>query len=81
MELTLTVSNLLKQRKEGGKRERGMSCGRWVRESRTSIHLCQGQREERGEKKGLGEGVWGAGRGGANEAPNHVLHLRVILGV
>ncbi len=33
------------------------------------------------EKKGLDGGVWGAEGEGPNGAPNHILHLRVILGV
>lgn len=53
----LTVSSLLKHRegwKRGGTRgktERGMICRRWAKESHTSIHLCQGRREERGRRK------------------------------
>lgn len=53
----LTVSRLLK-RWEGGKKEgtgekteRGMICGHWAKESHTSIHLCQGWREELERRK------------------------------
>lgn len=38
-------------------------------------------REGRARKrKGLDGGAWGAEGERANEAPNHILHLRVILG-
>lgn len=54
-----------------------MICGRWAKESHEGIHLCQDEREERG----LDGGVRGAEGEGPNGAPNHILHLWVILGV
>lgn len=58
-----------------------MICEHRAKESHTSIHLCQGGEGRAREKKGLDGGVWGAEGEGANGAPNHILHLRVILGV
>lgn len=65
----------------GGRKERGMICGHWAKESRTSIHLCQEERGGEREKRGLDGGVWGAEGEGANGAPNHILHFGVILDV
>lgn len=54
-----------------------MICGHWAMKNHTSIRLCQ----EEGEKEGLDAGLQGTEGEGANRAPNHILHLWVILGV
>lgn len=88
-EVTAADSDRLEQREGGRERKRAREERKKKRDDLWALGegepheypSLSGREGREREKKGLDGGVWGAKGEGPNGAPNHILHLRVILGV
>lgn len=81
LQAILTISSLLKQKGGGEKRKKRDDLWALGEGEPQGYPSLSGREGGEREKKGLDGGVQGAEGEGPNGAPNHVLHLEVILGV